>query len=766
MKHLINKTLLLLLLGLICTAKAQNNRNAILDYTTYDWQSNYAARNLTKVWSDGKINFAFTIASNASFSDRGTAICAYDASSDTWFSSGGRVENETTGFGSIAQYGENGLVVAAHTSTDCTRVYIAPDKDNITPNSLSLVSVLDNTYNPCYPAVMTSGTNRNIIHIAANANGSFNVPGAENATFPMIYFRSSDGGQTWDKQNIVLPYTGDDYCVYWRTNTCYWMETTDDNCLALVVNNPYCDGMVLYSYDDGDTWQRKVFYEHPNPFGDFNQMTIYPRWTSCQWDDQHHLHVLYEYNGYTGGPGGGGDFCCRYIGGVAYWNETMPYRGDGTSAISAIPGNLVSGEPFVMDSAYLMQDIHRSWFFPNRTHDFWPEYIGYCTPLDDYGFVDEPENIDNFPLLNQNERYCHGNYRNGICSFPVLCKAGNNEWVAVWCGLDENHRDDDYYYYFHIFASFSADNGNTWTRQVHLTNGSEFNNRELVYLQAAVVNNKLIIAVEEDGEGGTFGGGGAYEGDENPNDCFYHGLTFDLDKYFHNEYTITASPTPLGYGSVTGAGTYSYGQACTLTAIPSTGFAFINWTRNDTIVSTDPSYSFHVANNASYVAHFAMTNYNITATVSPSYGGTVLGVGSYTYGQTATLTVNMYSNYSFENWTENNEIVSTDPSYSFEVTNNRHLVAHLVNTVNIGENEEKELLFYPNPTNGTITIELPNSWLQQEQPPVYRITNAMGQTLISGQIVSQKQQIKVSDLSAGMYYFTIGETRGSLFIVW
>lgn len=161
-----------------------------------------------------------------------------------------------------------------------------------------------------------------------------------------------------------------------------------------------------------------------------------------------------------------------------------------------------------------------------------------------------------------------------------------------------------------------------------------------------------------------------------------------------------------------------------------------------------------------------MTNYNITATVSPSYGGTVLGVGSYTYGQTATLTVNLYSNYSFENWTENNEIISTDPSYSFEVTNNRHLVAHLVNTVNIGENEEKELLFYPNPTNGTITIELPNSWLQQEQPPVYRITNAMGQTLISGQIVSQKQQIKVSDLSAGMYYFTIGETRGSLFIVW
>ena len=171
-----------------------------------------------------------------------------------------------------------------------------------------------------------------------------------------------------------------------------------------------------------------------------------------------------------------------------------------------------------------------------------------------------------------------------------------------------------------------------------------------------------------------------------------------------------------------------------------------------------------MANDVSYVAHFDKINYNITATVSPGYGGAVIGAGIYTYGQTATLTVNLYSNYAFENWTENNEIVSTDPSYSFEVTDNRHLVAHLVNTVNVAENEEAELLYYPNPTNGTITLESPNTLLQQEQPLMYRITNTTGQTLILGQIVSQKQQIKVSDLSAGMYFITIGETTGKLFI--
>ena len=123
---------LVLFLCLVCfgyTALAQNNRNGILDYTTYDWQSNAGARNWTKIWPDGKVSFAFTVASTTDFSDRGTAICTYDANTDTWTPSGGRVENEQTSFGSIAQYGENGLVIAAHISAATCRVYIAPDKE-------------------------------------------------------------------------------------------------------------------------------------------------------------------------------------------------------------------------------------------------------------------------------------------------------------------------------------------------------------------------------------------------------------------------------------------------------------------------------------------------------------------------------------------------------------------------------------------------------------------------------------------------------------
>ena len=42
----------------------------------------------------------------------------------------------------------------------------------------------------------------------------------------------------------------------------------------------------------------------------------------------------------------------------------------------------------------------------------------------------------------------------------------------------------------------------------------------------------------------------------------------------------------------------------------------------------------------------------------------------------------------------------------------------------------------------------------------YRITNLMGQTLMTGQMAAETQQIDVSDLPQGMYFITFaGETR-------
>ena len=70
--------------------------------------------------------------------------------------------------------------------------------------------------------------------------------------------------------------------------------------------------------------------------------------------------------------------------------------------------------------------------------------------------------------------------------------------------------------------------------------------------------------------------------------------------------------------------------------------------------------------------------YEITAAANPTEGGTISGGGSYTEGSTCTLTATANTGYTFINWTENDEEVSTEAEYSFTVTGNRDLVANFM----------------------------------------------------------------------------------------
>ena len=69
-------------------------------------------------------------------------------------------------------------------------------------------------------------------------------------------------------------------------------------------------------------------------------------------------------------------------------------------------------------------------------------------------------------------------------------------------------------------------------------------------------------------------------------------------------YTISASANPTDGGTVLGAGNYAGGQTCTLNATANEGYTFVNWTKNDIVVSTSAIYSFSVTGNAAYVANF------------------------------------------------------------------------------------------------------------------------------------------------------------------
>ena len=257
-------------------------------------------------------------------------------------------------------------------------------------------------------------------------------------------------------------------------------------------------------------------------------------------------------------------------------------------------------------------------------------------------------------------------------------------------------------------------------------------------------------------------------------------------------YTITATASPEGYGTVTGAGTYTDGANVVLTATPIGSYSFVNWTENGDEVSTNPTYSFTATANRNLVANFefslhwnvadgsyadympitaivqidgeeqftntlevgvfcgdvcrgsavgelfsfnnryilslnvygdtgeeysfrlydhstgteltpdliapgnvvfnqdgygtpaspyvlnftsAISQYTVTVTANPSTGGEITGGGTYNQGTEITVTATPNEGYRFIGWMEDNELISSEATYTFSVEANRILVA-------------------------------------------------------------------------------------------
>ena len=507
-----------------------------LDYTYYDWQTNTAAKNLTMNFPDGCVGMAYVISTNEDHTDRGTNIAIYYPDEDEWKTSEGLIEDHKTGFGCAARYGENGIVVVSRNPQSSTcEVYIIEDKDNLPHNSATPVYIMDPIHNPHFPAVMCTGPDHKHIHILVTGLNEVTDDGQTN---PFYYFRSLDGGNTWDEY-MTIDYLGREYCpTYGSGQDAYFMENTGGNRLDIVVNTRRGDGVVLTSEDDGNTWTRTEFYHHPGIDADYGESLgyCYPRWTSALWDNAGNLHVAYEIGGGTGDASSTSYY--PGIGGVAYWNSAMPYHGEAIPEFGCDPNNpkpMSPGQPFIMDSAYIYYDIYRSWWlWGDAPHTMWPEFIGYVTPLDEYDQpLADPYEATEFNLYD-NDMTNHGHYNGGVSEMPVLVTTPNNDLlVAVWMSMDDHNYQGgatNNLAFFKLFTRASMDGGNTWTPMLQLTSDFMYQLSECAYPQAAITGNTLVVACQMDGEPDSYliGSGG----DVTPDDNYYQAFTFDLMELF------------------------------------------------------------------------------------------------------------------------------------------------------------------------------------------------------------------------------------------
>ena len=140
-------------------------------------------------------------------------------------------------------------------------------------------------------------------------------------------------------------------------------------------------------------------------------------------------------------------------------------------------------------------------------------------------------------------------------------------------------------------------------------------------------------------------------------------------------FTIAANESPVGTGTITGAGAYPQGAVASLVATPNPGYGFVDWTEGGITVSTSATYTFTVSADRTLVANFTPA-YTMAVSASPTYGGSASGGGTYNSGALVSLVATPAAGFVFVDWTDFGTEVATTATYEYPAAGDRVLVAN------------------------------------------------------------------------------------------
>jgi hypothetical protein len=142
------------------------------------------------------------------------------------------------------------------------------------------------------------------------------------------------------------------------------------------------------------------------------------------------------------------------------------------------------------------------------------------------------------------------------------------------------------------------------------------------------------------------------------------------------DYTISVDVNPLFSGAFSGDGIYNYGDVAELIATPEPNYRFVDWTENNSIISTLAIYSFTVIGDRNLVANFELDEYSVSLDTNPVESGIVNGDGTYMNETQVQVAAAPQQGYIFVNWTEDNIEVSDQSNFTFNISSDRVLVAN------------------------------------------------------------------------------------------
>ena len=213
-------------------------------------------------------------------------------------------------------------------------------------------------------------------------------------------------------------------------------------------------------------------------------------------------------------------------------------------------------------------------------------------------------------------------------------------------------------------------------------------------------------------------------------------------------YSVDVEVNPENAGTISGEGDYLHAAEVTLLAAANHGYDFSNWSENGEVVSTDNPYVFDALSNRNLVAGFDLLAWNISVSSDPEGAGEVEGAGEYLHGTAVELSATANWDYTFIEWMEGDEVVSTDNPYLFIADNHKALTARFDFNTGIGMNDAGHFRVYPNPSSGLFTLEL-------TEAATFRVFDLTGRAIISREAVPGNVLLNLSDYSSGLYFLQL-----------
>lgn len=230
--------------------------NTQIGETFYDLQTNGSVDNRIQYDpATGQVSAAWTnSAAGSPYNDRGTGYNFYNGT--TWGSiPTNRIESVHTGWPSIVVTDTSEFIVAHSGANLVTSVRATPGFGNWTENT-SFTGLTDGAL---WPRAVGGGANGKSVHVIAITtpvgNGGTEYKGFNGA---LMYWRSTDGGYTWDIQDSILPLDTADFHGF--GGDAYAIDASG-NTVVIGVFNDFEPTFILKSTDNGDTWTKTVVWD-------------------------------------------------------------------------------------------------------------------------------------------------------------------------------------------------------------------------------------------------------------------------------------------------------------------------------------------------------------------------------------------------------------------------------------------------------------------------------------------------------------------------